>query len=46
MKDDGMKGGLMLKFVKYVNYVVIFYSDGIIGEYYYLKYKGVVVIRG
>lgn len=46
IKDDGMKGGLYSWLVKYVNYVVILYSDGIMGEYYYFKYEGVVVEWG
>ena len=46
MKDDGEKGGPKPKFAKHANYVVILHSDGTTGEYYHLKYKGIVVTRG
>ncbi|TKB02909.1 M23 family metallopeptidase [Alteromonas portus] len=45
-KDDGTKGGPTPKFAKHANYVVVLHSDGTTGEYYHLKYKGVVVTRG
>lgn len=45
-KDDGNKGGPTPDFAEYGNYVAILHSDGTTGEYFHLKYKGVVVTRG
>ena len=45
-KDNGTKGGPTPSFAKHANYVVILHNDGTTGEYYHLKYRGVVVTRG
>lgn len=44
-KDDGQLGGASKRFAKHANFVAILHSDGTTGEYYHLKYKGVVVTR-
>ena len=45
-KSDSNQGGDTPDYAKYANYVVILHSDGTTGEYYHLKYQGVVVARG
>ena len=45
IKDDGQLGGASKRFAKHANFVAILHSDGTTGEYYHLKYKGVVVTR-
>lgn len=44
-KDDGQLGGASKRFAKHANFVAILHDDGTTGEYYHLKYKGVVVTR-
>ena len=44
-KRNGKKGGPTPDFAKHANYVAILHDDGTTGEYYHLKYEGVVVKR-
>jgi len=44
-KEDGQLGGASKRFAKHANFVAILHDDGTTGEYYHLKYKGVVVTR-
>ena len=44
-KRNGRKGGPTPDFAKHANYVAILHDDGTTGEYYHLKYEGVVVKR-
>ncbi|MDO6566923.1 M23 family metallopeptidase [Alteromonas sp. 1_MG-2023] len=44
-KDDGKRGGPSKQFAKHANFVAILHDDGTTGEYYHLKYNGVVVER-
>ena len=44
-KSNGTKGGPTPDFAKHANYVAILHDDGTTGEYYHLKYEGVVVKR-
>ena len=46
IKSDSNQGGDTPEYAKYANYVVILHNDGTTGEYYHLKYQGVVVARG
>lgn len=44
--EKNTQGGANRKFAKYANYVVILHDDDTTGEYYHLKYNGVVVKQG
>lgn len=46
VKEDSRKGGLKLKYLPKGNHVIIKHSDGTYGNYWHLKYNGVLVNAG
>lgn len=46
VKDDGKKGGVQKKYYNEANFITIEHSDGTLGKYNHLAYKGVKVKVG
>lgn len=46
IKEDSKKGGLKRKYLSMGNHVIIKHDDGTYGNYWHLKYKGVLVNPG
>jgi len=46
LTEHNTKGGAERRYADYANFVTILHKDGTMGEYYHLKYQGVVVKIG